>query len=128
MAVDAVQVAAEGVVAHIHAVGPLALVVQRHIRHAVQLAHFVAHLLGDDADALGQRHIAQLHLIAVLRQLDAHHIVACADQVLLDLLVGALNGGHDGDDGGNADDDAQHGQERPQLVAPNALKGEIDIF
>ena len=128
MAVDAVQVAAEGVVAHIHAVRPLALVVQGHVLYAAQLAHLVAHLRCDAGDALRQRHIAQLHLVAVLGQLHAHHVVARADEVLLDLLVGALDGGYDGDDGGDADDDAQHGQKRPQLMAPYALKGKVDIF
>ena len=126
--VDAVQVAAEGAVAHIHAVGPLALVVQGHIRHAAQLAHLVPHLGGNAGHALRQIHVAQLHLIAVLRQLHAHHVVARTDEVLLDLLVGALNGRHDGDDGGDTDDDAQHGQKRPQLMTPYALKGKIDIF
>ena len=128
VAVDAVQTAAEGSIAHVHAVGPLPLVVQGHIRHAAQLAHLAAHVLRDGADALGNVGVVQAYLIAVLGQLHADHVVAGADEVLLDLLVGALNGGYDGDDGRDTDDDAQHGQERPHLVAPHALKGEIDIF
>ena len=102
--------------------------VQGHIRHAAQLAHLAAHVLRDGADALGDVGVVQAYLIAVLGQLHADHVVAGADEVLLDLLVGALNGGYDGDDGRDTDDDAQHGQERPHLVAPHALKGEIDIF
>ena len=61
-------------------------------------------------------------------QIDGDHVVARADKVFLDLLVGTLNGGNDGDDGRDADDNAQHGQHAPHLVSPDSLEGKPDIF
>ena len=50
------------------------------------------------------------------------------DQVLLDLLVGALNGGHDGDDRGDTDNNAQHRQKGTHFICPQTIKCQQDIF
>ena len=42
--------------------------------------------------------------------------------MLFDLLIRALDGGHDGDDRGDTDDDAEHRQERAHFVRPDSLK------
>ena len=61
-------------------------------------------------------------------QLYSHHVVACTDQILFDLLVGALDGGHNGNNGCDANDDAQHGEEGAHFVGPDALERKTDIF
>ena len=126
--VHAVEGAGEGLVAGIDAVGPRTLAVHGHGGDAGQSVHLVPHGRRDGSDALRQLPVGEVHGAAVLRQLHLHHVVAGTDEVLLDLLVGTTDGGDDGDDGGNADDDAQHGQKRPQLMAPHALQRQIDIF
>ena len=128
MIIHTIEGAGKGIVASIDAVGPSALVVHGHGRNTRQGVHFIPHGGGDGGDALRNLPVGQIHDAAVLSQLHLHHIVAGTDEILLDLLVGATDSRNDGDDGGNADDDAQHGQKRPQLMAPHALQRQIDIF
>ena len=47
---------------------------------------------------------------------DIHRIVAGTDQILLDLLTGSLDGGHNCNNGCNTDDNTQHCKERSHLV------------
>ena len=47
---------------------------------------------------------------------------------LFNLLIGAFDRGYNGDNRRDTDNDAQHGQQGTQLMAPYALKGQTDIF
>ena len=71
---------------------------------------------------------AEVHWVAVLIEADADRVRAGADEVLLDLLVRALDGGDDGDDRGDADDDAEHGEEAAELMRPDAAEGKKNIL
>ena len=63
-----------------------------------------------------------------LPQRYCYAVIAGSHQVVHDLTVGALNGGNDGDNGCDAYDHAQHGQERAHLMCPDSLKGKSEIF
>ena len=109
-------------------VGILPRAVEAHVLHPIDLGESFPGLGRDHPHTGGDLAPAHVVDIAVLVQLHRHHVVACADEVFLDLLMGALDGGDDGDDGGDADDDAQHGEHGAHFVPPDALKGQANIF
>ena len=96
--------------------------------HAVQRKHLLLDGVVEGGHTLRGRGVAEVGGVVVLIELDRHRIGAGADQIVLDLLIGALNGGHNGDDGGDADDDAQHRQKGAHFVRPDAFQGKADIF
>ena len=102
--------------------------VQGYGFHTINCFQFLPGLFRNGSDTLGNRIPVHFVNILILMQLHGHHIVTGTDQVFLDLLVGTLNGGDDCDDGGNADDDAKHGQHASHLMAPDALEGQADIL
>ena len=126
--IDAVHAAGEGSRLVVHAFGILSAGVQGDPLHAGNVQKLLFGILGDDPHPVGDAVPAHVVGIAVLVQLHRHHVISGTDEVLLDLLVGALDGGDDGDDGSNADDDAQHGQNAAHFVAPNALEGQTNIL
>ena len=125
--VHAVELAAEARVAVIEALNILAAAVERHICHAVEGNHLIALLVLQDADAV-RRLIGHVDGPVILIELDIDDIAAGTDEILLDLLIRALDGRDDRDDGSDTDDDAEHRQERAELMAENALKCKLDIF
>ena len=127
MIVHAVELAAEARVAVIEALNILAAAVERHICHAVEGNHLIALLVLQDADAV-RRLIGHVDGPVILIELDIDDIAAGTDEILLDLLIRALDGRDDRDDGSDTDDDAEHRQERAELMAKNALKCKLDIF
>ena len=89
--------------------------------HIVQCGDVVPHCLGDDRHAVRRRLIGEVIGAVALVQLDADRVVSRTDQIVLDLLVCAFDGGNNGDDRRNADDDAQHGENGTHLMGQNAL-------
>ena len=81
-------------------------------------------VLRDHGHALRQPVVLHLIVALVLLERDIDHIIARADQIFLDLLVCPDDGGNDRDDRSNTDDDAEHRQERAELMAPDSLKGQ----
>ena len=127
MIVHAVELAAEARVAVIEAIDILTAAVDRHICHTVEGKHFVALLVPQNADAV-RRLIGHVNGPVILIELDIDNIAAGTDEILLDLLIRALDGRDDRDDGSDTDDDAEHRQERAELMTKNALKCKLDIF
>ena len=127
-AVHTVDPAGEIVRTGADAVAPLAAGVDGHPLHAGQLLHLRPGRFRNRLHTSGRGIIGKVIGIVVLIELHRYHIAAGADQVLLDLFIGALDGGHNGDDGGDADDDTQHGQEGAHFMAPDSLKRQSDIF
>ena len=110
------------------AVGITPLVVQRCLLRARDILQLLTGILRNQPHLIRNRVPAQIILVAVLVQLDGHHVIAGTDQILFNLLVGTLYGGDNGNDGRNADDDTQHGKYGAELVTPDALKGKMYIF
>ena len=97
--VNAVDRTAEGaVLIENRVVGRSALAEERHVGHAVELAHLA--LLGarDHLDTEGIVIIHHVIAHVILIELHRHNIVARSDQVLLDLFVGSLDGRDDRND------------------------------
>ncbi len=57
---------------------------------------------------------------------DDEDVGAHRGERLLDLRLGARADGHHGDDGADADDDAERGEERAQLVAQDGAQGDAE--
>ena len=70
----------------------VSLVKQRSVLDLRNLADLLQDARIENGNALRNLLVFELHLIVSLIQLDRHCIVACADQVLLDLLVRTHNG------------------------------------
>ena len=93
---------------------------RRHLRHEALLAEY----------ALVVGHLQRLHGRRVLAHAAAHvgagpdgqQVGTHRRQFLADALFRALSDRHHDDDGGHADDDAQHRQERPHLVVGQSLQ------
>ena len=128
MGIDAVDLTVELDVLVIQLIHISSGSIQGDFLHPVDGFQFLPGLFRNGTDTLGNGIPVHLIDIVILVELHCHHIVAGTDQIFLDLLIGALDGGHDGDDGGNADDDAQHGQHGAHLMAPDTLEGKTDIF
>ena len=90
--------------------------IERRIFHVFYRLDFFHRGLVTNRDAVRQAVIQHFVLIIALIQLNLHRVCAGADEVLFDLLIRALDGGHDGDDRGDTDDDAEHRQERAHFV------------
>lgn len=59
---------------------------------------------------------------------DDQQVAAHTGDVLFDFFLHAQAQGHHGNHGANPDDDAQHGQEGPDLVGQHAFKGHLHTF
>ena len=57
---------------------------------------------------------------------DHDHVLAQRGDARLDLRLGAVADADHGDDRAHADDDAQHGQRRPQLVPAQRAEGDFE--
>src|SRR5205807_2088814 len=74
---------------------------------------------------MGQRGVVSGHaLLAAPRRLDDDQVLADALQPLVQFGPRPLAGGHQGNDGGDADDDAQARQERTPLVEEQGVQGD----
>ena len=96
--------------------------IERRIFHVFYGLDFFHRGLVAHRDAVRQAVIQHFVLIIALIQLNLHRVCAGADEVLFDLLIRALDGGHNGDDRGDTDDDTEHRQERAHFVRPDSLK------
>ncbi len=100
-----------------------AAVVQRGIDHIIHGQNLFIGALGDRGDTARHPFIHAVDIIIICTvELNPGHIVSRANQVLFDLFICAFDSGHNGNDGGNANDDAQHGQKRAHFMGPYALK------
>ena len=104
---------------HIVAVGTCA--VKRSRFHIFQAGDLIPHFRGNHLYPVRCRLIAEIIGTFPLIQLHINSVVAGTNQIVFDLLIGALNGRHNGNDRRNTDDNAQHSENGTHLMGQNAL-------
>ena len=92
----------------INGVAVISAVIEGHLLHTLEFLQSLAHTFFDGANAVWDSLISHVIDMVGLIQLHRHYIVARTNQVRLNLLIGAFNGGNNGNNRRNADDNAKH--------------------